>query len=226
MPANDSFKSLQNMLDTLPDAIGRVRGQDESSRGFISIQAMRNLLQSVFAWAVAWTARMVDGGLVFTDGSSGSTEILYRVDYTVGDVILSVFKRFAAAVDTIILGAGEWANSHNLAGATPAALTADGQTYWVVWVVIMVSGTPELHAVFGAEAADASEVKPDEAAIQAALAAAGIAGYDPTLGLVVGETKIQRVAVDTINMTHTAITAEALAAQRARGTLAKLGVNS
>ena len=221
----DGFKTLQEMLGTLPDAVGRVRGQHEDSRGYLSMQAVRNLLQSVFAWAVAWTARMVDTGLVFTDGSSGSTIALYRVDWTVGDLILMSFKRFALATDVIVLGAGEWGKSHTLAGATPAALTADGQTYWVVWVVILVSGVPTLHAVFGDEAADTGESKPDESEIQTALAASSIAGYDPTLGLIVGETKIQRVAVDTINMTHTAITVEALAAQRARGTLAKLGVN-
>lgn len=222
----DSFKTLQNMLDTFPDAEGRANSQHENSRGYLSMQAVRNLLQSVFAWAVAWTARMVDAGLVFTNGTSGSTIALYRVDYTVGDLVLMVFKRFALAVDVIILGAGEWANSHTLAGATPVALTADGKTYWVVWVVILVSGTPELHVVFGDEADDASEVKPDETAIKTSLAASSISGYDPTLGLIIGETLIQRVAVNTINMTHTGVTVEALAAQRARGTLSKLGVNS
>lgn len=226
MAANDGFKTLQESLGKLPDSQQKIRGQHEQSYGYLSIQAARNVLQSAFQWAVAWgLCRMVDAGLAFSDGGSGSTIALYRVNHSVADVLCMHFKRFAATVDTVLLGAGTWGKSYNLAGSVPAALTADGQTYWVVYVVILVNNIPELHAVFGAEASDTAEVKPDESAIQTALAAANIADYDPTLGLIVGETKIQRVAVDTITMTHTAVTVEALAAQRARGTLAKLGVN-
>jgi glycerate kinase len=142
--------------------------------------------------------------LLTTDGTSGSTIALYRIDIAAGNPLVSgVVAIMATAADTVILGAGTWDKSYTLAGGTPAALSADGKTYDIAVVAIVVSGAVQLHAVFGAEADDTSEVAPTTQQIKDALIAASITGLQQRGGLVVARVKIQRVATDTITMTHT-----------------------
>jgi hypothetical protein len=148
--------------------------------------------------------------LLTTDGTSGSTIALYRINIAAGNVMVAgIVEIIAAAADTVILGAGTWGNSWALDGSVPAALTADGQTYDIAIVAIVVSGAVELHAVFGAEAADTAEVAPTVQDIKDALIAAGITGLQQRGGLIVDRIKIQRVAVDTITMTHTSTSTDA-----------------
>lgn len=66
-----------------------------------------------------------------------------------------------------------------------------------------------MYAVFGDEAADGNEVAPTAAQIKTAITAADVTDLDETVGLIVARFKIQRVATDTITVTHTAVTTDA-----------------
>jgi hypothetical protein len=157
--------------------------------------------------------------LVFVDGSTPSAIAIYRVDYTAGNVLVSgISGIIAAGTDVVLIGAGEWGKSYQLDGSDAVVLTADGKTYWCAIVAIIVSGAVELHAVFGDEADDASEVQVTTQQIKDALTAAGITGLQERGGMVVGRIKIQRVAVDTMTLTNLSPATDAgLMAERAAG---------
>lgn len=140
------------------------------------------------------------GGIMSLGGNK--TIALYDFDTTICDVIIGdVFAELPALNDTVLIGAGAWAKSFDLAGAPAVVLTADGQTYAFALVCYNISGTPTLYAVFGAEAADGAEVAPTVSQINSAMAAAAVVGMDLTTGLILGRAKIQRTAVDTISLT-------------------------
>lgn len=155
-------------------------------------------------------SRVLSAGttLQSSDGASQITTV-YEVDMTAGQVMLGgVTATIAALDDKDLLDAAE-TTSYTLAGAAPSALSADGKTYDVAICVFLVSGAPVVRFIFGAEADDASEVAPTVAQCYAAMVAAGESGYRSTPGLLIGRIKIQRVAVDTITMTHTDVDAVA-----------------
>ncbi len=141
------------------------------------------------------------GGLQSADGASQTTTV-YQIDATAGHVLLGGVSGTIAALDDKDLLNPAHIKSYRLNGTAPVALTADGKTYAVALCVFLVSGTPALRAIFGAEANDGAEVAPTVAQCFSAMKAAAEAGYKGTPGLLVGRIKIQRVATNTITMTH------------------------
>jgi hypothetical protein len=180
-----------------PELLTRQLGPE----GLVSTQY--NELQDTLTRSMSRVRGDDDTALVSSDGGSGSTIALYRMNLAAGALIVAgALGRFAAAVDTVLIGAGEWAKSWALDGSPAVVLTADGKTYDVAIVALLVDGDVELHAVFGDEADDASEVEPTMTTIAAALALAGITDLTERAGMIVARLKIQRVAVDTITMSH------------------------
>jgi hypothetical protein len=163
----------------------------------------------------------VESGLGVSDPTTANTTILYMVDIAAGDVLVDGLARNqAAAADTVLIGAAAWDKSYKIDGTAAVVLTADGKSYIAVIVAINDGdGSATLHAVFGAEADDGSEVAPTLAQIRAALTAADV-DWDGKSGMVVARILIQRVAVDTITMTHTdPASDDDLLSERLAGTL-------
>jgi len=194
--------------------------QDGTNRGPqgvgpVTFSTLEDIVDTLFAL----NSRSVSGGQS-SDGAS-QTIAVYEIDLTayVG-VVGDVADHIAALSDQDLVDPLE-IKSYQLDGTQAVVLTADGQTYDVAICVIQVSGALELHAVFGDEAADGAEVAPTGAQCQTAIVAAGITGHNAAAGgLIIGRIKIQRVAVDTITMTHTDITTDAsLSEERLVGTL-------
>lgn len=164
-----------------------------------------------------------DTALLAANPGGGNTISAYAVNYSAGACrVGGVYERFASASDQNLIGGAEDIPSWALDGTAAPLLTADGQTYICHIVAVVVAGAVELHAVFGDEAADASEVEPSAQEINDALRAAGDAGsitdLEPECFLVLSTIKVQRVAVDTITMTHTdPATDDVLADERGRG---------
>ena len=218
MPVGGTIKSAEVLLSETPDAKAAVRGKKalDGKRWLIGYQEVRNIIQSAMAAAegVAQT-RMLNGGLVFVDGGT-QTIAIYELNWTSGQVLLrGAAGTFASGTNQDLLADidGAW----QLDGTAAVAITADGLTLWVALVIIFVNGSLELHAVFGDEAADASEVQVTEAQVLAALEAATITDVDLTAILRVGRVLVQRTAVDTMVITPTAITDDDVLADRQRG---------
>lgn len=192
-------------LTTLAEVTGvnRLRGganyQTDTGRGLIK----RSAVQDALLRAVDGIQADSNTALLSSDGTSGSTIALYRIDLAAGRITCGgVAKAFAAQADVVLLGSGTWGKSIDLEGNAPTALTADGQTYYVLIVCVSVSGVPTLYAIFGDEAADGEEVVPSDLELRQALVAAGISGDDGTAAHVINEILVQREATDTITMTH------------------------
>lgn len=160
-----------------------------------------------------------DTALLPANPTTANTIALYRIDYTAGALrVGGVYKRFAAGTDQKFLDASPDIPSYNLDGTTITALTADGKTYWFALVAILVSGAVVLRGVAGAEADDASEVQLTAQQIRDALGSASISGADLGAISVLARIKVQRVATNTITLTHTnPASDDALAAERGRG---------
>jgi hypothetical protein len=162
-----------------------------------------------------------DTALLTADGSTASVIDQYYMDYSAGSVLIAGLPGIiAAGTDVGLIGAVDWGKSYKLDGTAAVILTADGKTYDMAVVAIVVNGAVQLHAVFGAEAADAAEVAPTMTQISAALIAAGITNIETRAGLVVARMKFQRVAVDTITVTNIVPAANlGLMAERSSGGL-------
>lgn len=172
--------------------------------------------------ATRLATHVTDGDTSLLTANGGTLTIAaYQIDMSAGGVLVDgTFGAFALLNDQAIVGTGAWTKSFKLDGTAAALLTADGKTYWVALVVYRLNGVPTIYAIFGAEANDASEVAPTGAQCRAALLAANIATLDLSVGLVIARFKIQRVAVDTITVTHTAAAATAaLKAERVYGAI-------
>lgn len=157
-----------------------------------------------------------DTALLTTDGGT-QTIASYEIDMAKGNVVLGGVPATIAALDDKDLLDSADVVCYDLSGDAPVALTADGQTYMVALALFLVGNVPVVRGFFGAEAADAAEVAPTEAQIYAAMVAAGEATYLDTPGLVIARMKIQRTAVDTMVVTHTAAAStDALKIERAR----------
>lgn len=228
----DANVAIATLLGRMPRADQRDNNHDvdvADTTPNVYTQEVRDLLQLVSLEARGKLGTQVpkwDGAdLVTDDGTSGSTIALYRINIARGKSLCgNVFKEWAAQADVVLIGAGQWDKSLQLDGSAAVVLTADGKTYDVALVQVLIAGVPTLYAIFGDEADDASEVAPDTAGIKAALAAADITDHDASVGGVVARFKIQREAVDTITMTHvdpsgTTAAELALAAERLQGTL-------
>jgi len=160
-----------------------------------------------------------DTALLPANPTTANTIALYRADYTAGALrVGGVYKRFAAGTDQKFLDGSPDIPSYNLDGSTITALSADGKTYWFALVAVLVAGTPSLRGVVGAEADNGAEVPLTAQQIRDALGAASIADVDADAFLVLARIKVQRVATDTITLTHTdPASDDALAAERGRG---------
>lgn len=192
-------------LTTLAEVAGvnRLRG----GAAYATQTGRGNMKRSAVADAVLRCADGIQGdsdtALLTTDGTSGSTIALYRIDIAAGRITCGgVAKSFAAAADTVILGSGTWGRSIDLTGATPTALSADGKTCYVLIVCVSVASVPTLYAIFGAEADDGAEEVPSDLELRQALEAADITDDDALAAHVIGEILVQREATDTITMTH------------------------
>lgn len=141
-----------------------------------------------------------DSTFVTTDGAS-LIATQYEINMAAGLALIGgVFADVAALSDQPIVGTDAWAKSWTLAGAAPAAL-ADGDSYEMALVLILVANAPELHAVFGAPADTGDEVAPTYAEIKTALRLAGIADYLNTPPLVVERINFARSGAS-ITATH------------------------
>ena len=149
-----------------------------------------------------------------SDGAS-QTITVYQIDVAALPVVLGgVYDTIAALDDQDLL---DDITSYDKNGDAAVALTADGQTYMVALAVFLVGGVPVIRGFFGDEAADTGEVALTEQEIYEAMVAAGEATYDGTPGMVFARIKVQRVATDTITMTHiAAATNDDLKAERMR----------
>lgn len=147
--------------------------------------------------------RGADTTLVASDGSTPSEIALYAIDYTAGSILIAGLPGiFAAATTQKIIGSGAWDKSYQLDGSEAVVLTADGKTYDMVLVAIVVDGAVTLHAVFGDEAADGEEVALTMTTITAALIAADITDVETRAGVVVARMTFQRVATNAITVVN------------------------
>ena len=192
----DAFQTIKALLLEYPDVIGRHRGKSITSRGYPSFKVLRDTLQTLWRETVKALTRLVTGGAVMADGTTGSIITIYSTDLPAAEVLVGgIHLRRAASVDDILQGAGLTITSYDLAGAVPTIIADDGDTARVAIVAIVVGGAVELRAVWGATAADTAELDPTPAQILTALKAAAIATHDPDVGgLVVWRGKYARAA--------------------------------
>lgn len=200
-----------------PDSVGDNRSRGRNARGLVSYDNLK-ADQRALIEAETRMAPYNHTGLLTTDGSNLAIA-LYDVDIAAGSAFVGgYYKRWAAATDQVLIGAGQDIETYKLDGTAAAVLTADGKTYWCAIVAIVVNGAVELRAVVGDEADDASEEAITPAQINTALRAASITNHDPDVFLVLDRIKIQRVATDTMTLTHTdPASDDTLAGERGRG---------
>jgi hypothetical protein len=179
-----TIEQLRTLLD------GRSTGSD----------GIYDLLQAIRGQCLCRVPGDNDTEFVTTDGAS-QTITVYEIDVAAGDVLLNgVHDAVAAEDDSDLLN--QDILSFALDGTDAVALTADGQTYEVALCCISISDAATLVAIFGDEAADTAEVKPTGAQCFDAIVLADPTGWDGKPGVIVTRFKIQRVATDTITMTH------------------------
>lgn len=161
-----------------------------------------------------------DASVLAADGTTPSTISVYRINLSLGDLLVGgEYLNQAALTDQVLIGSGAWAKSLDLNGDPAVVLTADGQTYDCVLVAINKDGAPALYAVFGDEAADGSEETPTDLQAQNALKLALGDAYDDKFGLVTNIIKWQRAGgAMTVTATDPAAN-DALKAKRLAGTL-------
>jgi hypothetical protein len=194
-----AIKNLAD-LDTIGEWIGTL-GDGPHGTGPIKKQNLVDIMDTLIAHA---NRAQTQGpfGLVFVDPTTPSDIAIYRANISAGYFgAKGTWLNFAAAPDTVLIGAGAWGNSYKLDGTAAVVLSADGKTYDVAFVGALVLGVPTLFAVFGAEADDTFELPPDNDDVHDALDA--VANIDATTMIVLGRAKIQRVAVATITDTFT-----------------------
>lgn len=227
MARTDTTTSLATFLDNVPNAIQEARSLGPNDLNLVHTQTLRNLACTVLGQGAA----KIDSGLVVSDPTTSSTITIYRVNISAGIAkVAGLFGAFNAQANVILLGAGTWAKSYALDGSDAAVLSADGQTYMVALVAVRATSGIVLCAVFGDEDDDGDEEDVSSAQIRTALDAAlvatpagPLAGLDTSSFVVFGRMKIQRVAVDTITVTHTnTITDSGLLNERLGGTLGSL----
>jgi hypothetical protein len=204
------IRTISANLKTPPTELASYHGQRYEDHFLDDVASALNAMSTYVVGA--------DSTLISSNGASQTTTV-YQIDLTTGNVVIGGVAGIIAALDDKDLLNVAHIKSYQLDGTAAVALTADGKTYEVALVAILVSGAVEIRAIFGAEAADAAEVAPTNAQIRAALAAASITGYDAECGLVFTRIKIQRVAVDTITMTHAAATTLAVLQDRLVGSI-------
>lgn len=208
------------LLDEFPSDRLKGRGANESDDGPVGYQAMVDLIATLRGQIIASKSGVVDAGSLQTDdGTTSLTTTEYYIKYTKGTVRLDgTAKHFAAADDQDLF---DEITSYDLAGDAAVALTADGKTYWVALVAVLVSDAIVLRAIFGDEADDTEEVAVTDAQIKTALeASADAEDLTDTVFVRVADIKIQRVATDTITMTHTNVeTDNTLSTRRHTGTV-------
>lgn len=186
-----------DLLDNIPASVLANRSRGPNSLSKIHEPTARDL----YARANSRIAGDSEAELVTSDGSSSSTTAAYYIQWSAGAAMVAGrYKRYAATDDQDLLSD---VTGYQLDGSAAVALTADGKTYWVALVLIVVSGAVEMRAVFGDEADDASEAAVTDDQIEAALEAASISGLETHGALVWSRIKVQRQATDTIVMTHT-----------------------
>lgn len=162
-----------------------------------------------------------DASALAANGTTPSTTAIYRMDLSSADILVAgKYLKQAALVDTILLGAGNWAKSFKLNGSAAAVLTADGKTYWYVLVAVLVGDVPALYAIFGDEADDTTETEPTAEQIVNALTAALGSSYNDQFGVILSRVKVQRAGgVIIITATDPAVN-NALKGERLAGSLA------
>lgn len=204
------------LLGYFPGPILSNRKGDGNNINFIDHDAVKTLCRNNIA-ADCRVCGDSETALKTSDGAS-LTIAEYEIDVAAGECVVGgYYKRFAAVNDGVILGT-QTITSYGLDGGAPTALSADGKTCWFALVAIVVNGAVEMRGIFGDEADDGSEDEVTAAQINTALRAASITNHDPDVFMVLGRIKIQRVATDTINLTHTdPATDDTLGAERARG---------
>jgi hypothetical protein len=206
------------LLAQVPDAVASTRSRGPNNRSPVKDVVIHDAQRAILAAMSRVTG--ADTTFLTTDGAT-KTIASYEIDIAAGTVIVGgVPGRLALIDDEDLLSISSLAAAVDLAGGAVAALSADGKTYDVAIVAILISGAVQLAAVFGAEADDTSEVAPTAAQIHTALAAAAIANHDSKAGVVVARVKIKRIATDTITYTHTAAASDDdLWAERQVGTI-------
>jgi hypothetical protein len=120
--------------------------------------------------AYKFLRNMVQNGLVFAVGTTGSTAADYNTDYTAGRAIVGATPGdFVAGTDWDYQG-----NGIDLAGAA-ATFLADGNSVEVAFVLYVDTSGPTvtLIAVFGNEVTTGDETIPTDEEIRAALQAGG-----------------------------------------------------
>lgn len=158
--------------------------------------------------------------LLAADGGSGSTTAIYRMDLSAGEALVGgALLDQAGLTDTVLIGAGTWGKSFNLAGGTPVPLSAAGKTYVYALVAVLTAKAVALYAVFGAEALDGAEVAPTEAEIVAALQVGIGATYDPKFGVVLDIVTVQRTGGGMVLTAANPATDDVLRNKRLAGSL-------
>ena len=207
-----------HLITNSPGPILDARKSDANGINFIDHDLRTTWMRDVVA-AETHLIPFNDTAMLSSVPTTANTTVLYMANIAAGAMTVGgYYKRYAAQVDAVFIGAGQTIVTYDLAGAGAVVLTADGKTYWLALVAIVVSGAVELRAIVGAEAADAAEVAITSTQINAALRLAAITNHDPDIFLVLSRIKVQRVATNTIVLTHTApSTDDPIAAERARG---------
>lgn len=173
----------------------------------------------------------IEGAATNLQTTAGAAETIaqYEIDLSGGFCKVAGYAAIITALnDQPIVGTDEWAKSFKLDGTAAEVLSADGQTYEAAFVVLLDidgsgNGTLALHAFFGDEAADGAEVAPTGQQIRDAIDAAKAAGnlaatINADAFLVIGRATYQRVATDTMTVTHADPASDAaLASERYRG---------
>jgi hypothetical protein len=203
-------KTKAQLLAQCPSAYEKGKSGNAWWRiGYVVHQMLRDLITTI--WAYLESSR-VDSGLVVGDPTTPSSITVLRVNISAGIVRAArLFAQYAAAADTVLIGAGKWAGgTYTLTGGNAVIPTLDGKTYNMALVAVRATSGVVLTAVAGLQAANGAEAAVTKAQVCAALSAAllatpggPLAGLDTSSLVVFGRVKVKRVAIDTIELVHT-----------------------
>lgn len=216
----DTSQTSKALLAVMPSKIALQRsGGHQGARGKVEYQTVRDMmLQGARA-----KSRALSGYGVLVDGTTISTITDYRVNVPAGEALVDgEYDRAAIAVDATLLGAAVTIPSFDLAGAQAVVIPDDGDSVRFAIVEMTIASARVRRGVFGAIAADASELAPTEAQIGTALRLAAETNADLTVGVIIGRGKVARAggAVTVTGVDPT--TDDGLKAEQSIGTLLNL----
>lgn len=186
----DAQQRTAALLALMPSAFAASVGVQQSERGLIEWQTLRDMALHSALCATG----LVSGGAVVTDGTSGSTTALYRIDWPAVEFqIDNIHVRLGVQADHVILGAGlDVDGVWDTAGAAFTAIDTNDMDAKFALCAVLADGSLEYHVVFGAVAGTGAAVAPTAAQIRTSLKAAGITDLEEAVAIVLARGTVAR----------------------------------